>query len=133
MYSVGVQTGRRETWIACQRRCILNRQYSTGRNNGLSTSALRQAFLSYFQQNGHVILPSDTLVPTSDPTLLFTNAGEALLLFFGFMDLMLYDIGMVQFKDYFSGTKKVELGKEKYCFYACFPFVSYSIFFALDF
>ncbi|MEW6720037.1 MAG: alanine--tRNA ligase [Thermodesulfobacteriota bacterium] len=36
---------------------------------------LRSAFLSYFERNGHKILPSASLVPGNDPTLLFTNAG----------------------------------------------------------
>jgi alanyl-tRNA synthetase len=44
---------------------------------------LRSAFLSYFERNGHKILPSASLVPGNDPSLLFTNAG------------------MVQFKEYF--------------------------------
>ena len=33
------------------------------------------AFLEYFQRNGHTIVPSSSLVPEDDPTLLFTNAG----------------------------------------------------------
>jgi alanyl-tRNA synthetase len=36
---------------------------------------LRSAFLSYFERNGHKVLPSASLVPGNDPTLLFTNAG----------------------------------------------------------
>ena len=47
---------------------------------------IRAAFLSYFEKNGHAILPSSPLVPRNDPTLMFTNAG------------------MVQFKDYFTGA-----------------------------
>ncbi|MEG1868452.1 MAG: alanine--tRNA ligase [Clostridiales bacterium] len=44
---------------------------------------IRKAFLDYFQEKGHEIVPSASLVPHNDPTLLFTNAG------------------MVQFKDVF--------------------------------
>jgi len=46
---------------------------------------IRQAFLDYFNEKGHTILPSSSLVPAHDPTLLFTNAG------------------MVQFKEVFTG------------------------------
>ena len=49
----------------------------------MNTSELRQAFLDYFVQQGHTVVPSSSLVPNNDPTLLFTNAG------------------MVQFKDVF--------------------------------
>ncbi|HNT75971.1 MAG TPA: alanine--tRNA ligase [Anaerolineae bacterium] len=52
-----------------------------------STSAeIRQMFLNYFAEHGHTIVPSASLVPQDDPTLLFTNAG------------------MNQFKDVFLGT-----------------------------
>ncbi|MFN3346949.1 MAG: alanine--tRNA ligase-related protein, partial [Candidatus Bipolaricaulaceae bacterium] len=50
----------------------------------MKSAELRRAFLEYFRENGHVVLPSSSLVP-NDPTLLFTSAG------------------MVQFKDIFWG------------------------------
>ena len=55
----------------------------------IKTSAeLRQAFLDFFNEQKHEIVPSSSLVPGNDPTLLFTNAG------------------MVQFKDVFTGQDK---------------------------
>lgn len=53
-----------------------------------SSAELRRAFLHYFRDHGHRIVPSSPLVPGNDPTLLFTNAG------------------MVQFKDVFLGRDK---------------------------
>jgi alanyl-tRNA synthetase len=53
-----------------------------------STSDIRKIFLDYFQAKDHEVVPSSPLVPASDPTLLFTNAG------------------MVQFKDVFRGREK---------------------------
>jgi alanyl-tRNA synthetase len=49
---------------------------------------IRKSFLEYFQRQGHAIVPSSSLVPSEDPTLLFTNAG------------------MNQFKDAFLGREK---------------------------
>lgn len=41
----------------------------------MATAEIRQRFLSYFAQKGHTIVPSSSLVPAHDPTLLFVNAG----------------------------------------------------------
>lgn len=53
----------------------------------LSSADIRSAFLSYFEKQGHHIVPSSSLVPANDATLLFTNAG------------------MVQFKETFLGQE----------------------------
>lgn len=49
---------------------------------------LRQAFTDYFREKGHEPVPSSSLIPGNDPTLLFTNAG------------------MVQFKEVFLGLRQ---------------------------
>jgi len=54
----------------------------------LTSAELRSAFLEFFRERGHAILPSSPLVPDNDPTLLFTNAG------------------MVQFKNVFLGREQ---------------------------
>ncbi|WP_444936404.1 alanine--tRNA ligase [Microbulbifer sp. JMSA004] len=54
----------------------------------MKSAQIRDAFLNYFAEQGHAIVPSSSLVPGNDPTLLFTNAG------------------MVQFKDTFLGQEK---------------------------
>jgi alanyl-tRNA synthetase len=53
----------------------------------MSAADVRRTFLEYFREQGHTIVPSSSLVPGNDPTLLFTNAG------------------MVQFKDVFLGKE----------------------------
>lgn len=54
----------------------------------MTTAQIRGAFLDYFASLGHQKVSSSSLVPTNDPTLLFTNAG------------------MNQFKDVFLGSDK---------------------------
>ena len=54
----------------------------------MQASEIRTRFLRFFQSQGHAILPSSSLVPADDPTLLFTNAG------------------MVQFKRVFLGNEE---------------------------
>src|SRR6476620_657390 len=54
----------------------------------MKVADIRRQFIDYFVSNGHVIVPSSSLVPGNDPMLLFVNSG------------------MVQFKDVFLGKEK---------------------------
>src|SRR3546814_5796658 len=42
--------------------------------SAMKTSEIRQKFLSFFESKGHQVVPSSSLVPGNDPTLLFTNS-----------------------------------------------------------
>ncbi|MGB4117229.1 MAG: alanine--tRNA ligase [Polaromonas sp.] len=54
----------------------------------ISVADIRKSFLDFYAERGHAVVPSSSLVPGNDPTLMFTNSG------------------MVQFKDVFLGTDK---------------------------
>src|SRR5947207_6067564 len=54
----------------------------------MTSNEIRASFLKFFESHGHRVVPSSPLVPSDDPTLLFTNAG------------------MNQFKDVFLGREK---------------------------
>ena len=54
----------------------------------LTSDQIRQTYLSFFAERGHTIVPSSSLIPGNDPTLMFANSG------------------MVQFKDTFLGLEQ---------------------------
>ena len=58
---------------------------------------IRASFLEYFERNGHRVVPSSSLVPHDDPSLLFTNAG------------------MNQFKDVFLGKERRDYTRAATC------------------
>lgn len=63
----------------------------------MKTDELREKYLAFFQTKGHTVCPSDVLVPTWDPSVLFTPAG------------------MNQFKDHFLGKVKLEFTRSATC------------------
>jgi alanyl-tRNA synthetase len=63
----------------------------------LTGNEIRATFLKFFEERGHRVVRSSSLVPTNDPTLLFTNAG------------------MNQFKDVFLGIEKRDYNRATTC------------------
>ena len=57
------------------------------RIKALSAAEIRRRFIAFFDERGHEVVPSASLVPAGDQTLLFTNSG------------------MVQFKEVFTGAE----------------------------
>ncbi len=65
--------------------------------NSLTGNEIRKTFLRFFEERGHRVVRSSSLVPTNDPTLLFTNAG------------------MNQFKDVFLGLEQRDYKRATTC------------------
>jgi alanyl-tRNA synthetase len=66
-------------------------------NSGRTGNEIRKTFLRFFEERGHRVVRSSSLVPTNDPTLLFTNAG------------------MNQFKDVFLGIEQRDYKRATSC------------------
>ncbi|MDH5654690.1 MAG: alanine--tRNA ligase [Spirochaetia bacterium] len=67
---------------------VKNKKITENSTKEWTVSSLRTAWLEYFKKQNHFHMPSASLIPAGDPTLLFTTAG------------------MVQFKPYFAGTEE---------------------------
>lgn len=63
----------------------------------MKSSEIRQTFLRFFEERGHRVVPSSSLIPHGDPTLLFANAG------------------MNQFKNVFLGAEKRDYSRATTC------------------
>ena len=63
----------------------------------MRTAEIRSAYLEFFGTRGHKVVPSSSLVPGNDPTLLFTNSG------------------MVQFKDALTGRERLDYNRAVSC------------------
>jgi len=68
-----------------------------GKPSRWTSEELRQAFLEFFRDRGHPVLPASPLAPHDDPTLLFTTAG------------------MVQFKPYYAATGPIPYRRAATC------------------
>ena len=64
----------------------------------LSSAEIRRRYLKFFEARGHTIVPSSSLIPGNDPTLLFANSG------------------MVPFKDTFLGLEQRPYSRAEGCF-----------------
>jgi len=79
-------SGKRRDTLAPSNRLVYDAWlFRSGPSSIMNSNELRAKFLDFFARHGHTVVPSSSLVPGNDPTLLFTNAG------------------MVQFKDVFTG------------------------------